>query len=320
VELSISRGEKVALVGVNGAGKSTLLHLFAQKFPPTEGELGIGHKTEIGLFAQYDDLPEDEQDRAIGDILYDAAPGGTLRTKVRTLLGTLLFSGDDAEKPYRVLSGGEKARVRLGLLLLRPNNALLLDEPTNHLDLATREAMVEALKAWPGTLVFVSHDRLFTRELAGRILAVGGGRVVDWPGTYEEYLSVAGDGSAPGLSHLADFDALRRKNETAAPKGKPESVKSAPAKAGELPAAKAPESSKPTDREAQKEDRRKRKRLEDLETRIQALDVALRELDERMVAPGFFDDHEVSSKALAERERLAREQESAWAEVGALEA
>jgi len=320
VELSISRGEKVALVGVNGAGKSTLLHLFAQKFPPTEGELGIGHKTEIGLFAQYDDLPEDEQDRAIGDILYDAAPGGTLRTKVRTLLGTLLFSGDDAEKPYRVLSGGEKARVRLGLLLLRPNNALLLDEPTNHLDLATREAMVEALKAWPGTLVFVSHDRLFTRELAGRILAVGGGRVVDWPGTYEEYLSVAGDGSAPGLSHLADFDALRRKNETAAPKGKPESVKSAPAKAGELPAAKAPESSKPTDREAQKEDRRKRKRLEDLETRIQALDAALRELDERMVAPGFFDDHEVSSKALAERERLAREQESAWAEVGALEA
>jgi ATP-binding cassette subfamily F protein 3 len=320
VELSVSRGEKVALVGVNGAGKSTLLHLFAQKFPPTEGELGIGHKTEIGLFAQYDDLPDDEQDRAIGDILYDAAPRGTLRTKVRTLLGTLLFSGDDSDKPYKVLSGGEKARVRLGLLLLRSNNTLLLDEPTNHLDLATREAMVEALKAWPGTLVFVSHDRLFTRELAGRILAVGGGRVVDWPGTYEEYLSVAGDGSAPGLSHLMDFDAVRRKTEVSAPKAKTESVKPVAAKAVQAPAAKAPEPAKPIDREVQKEERRKRKRMDELEARIIALDASLKALDERLATPGFFDDYEVSSKALAEREKLAREQESAWAEVGTLEA
>jgi len=329
VEISINRGEKVALVGVNGAGKSTLLHLFAQKFPPTAGELGIGAKTEIGLFAQYDDLPEDELDRHIGDILYDAAPTGTPRTKVRTLLGTLLFSGDDADKPYRVLSGGEKARVRLGLLLLRPNNVLLLDEPTNHLDLATREAMVEALKQWPGTLVFVSHDRLFTQELAGRILAVGGGRVVDWPGTYSEYLAIAGDGDAPGLAHLKDFDARRSGAEEAAKKAAAEKAKArdeaarkeaqAKAEAERKAAETAGAKNAPVDREAQKEERRKRKRLEELEARIEKLEALIAELDARMSKPGFFDDHDTSSKALAERGRLVSEQEAAWAEVGQLE-
>ncbi len=318
VEMSISRGEKVALVGVNGAGKSTLLHLFAQKFPPTSGELGIGHKTEIGLFAQYDDLPEDEQDRPIGDILYDAAPGGTLRTKIRTLLGSLLFSGEDAEKKYRVLSGGEKARVRLGLLLLRSNNCLLLDEPTNHLDLATREAMVEALKQWPGTLVFVSHDRLFTRELAGRILAVGGGRVVDWPGSYDEYLAIAGDGDAPGLAHLADFDARRRQTEVQkAPAPPKKDAKPAPAAATAAPA---PTTGKPIDRDAQKEERRKKKRLEELEARLSKIESLVAELDAKMTAPGFFEDREASSQALAERDRLVKEQEAAWSEVEQLEA
>jgi len=330
VEISINRGEKVALVGVNGAGKSTLLHLFAQKFPPTSGELGIGAKTEIGLFAQYDDLPDDEFDRPIGDILYDAAPRGTLRTKVRTLLGTLLFSGDDADKPYRVLSGGEKARVRLGLLLLRSNNVLLLDEPTNHLDLSTREAMVDALKAWPGTLVFVSHDRLFTQELAGRILAVGGGRVVDWPGTYTEYLAVAGDGDAPGLVHLKDFDARRSGAEEAAKKeaalkakARDEAAKKEAQAKVEADARKATESgvkAAPLDREAQKEDRRKRKRLEELEARIEKIEAEVALLDARMAESGFFEDHEASSKALADRNRLVAEQESAWAEVGLLEA
>ena len=119
VDVAFNSGDFTAIMGASGSSKSTLLHLFAKKFPATAGELLFGAKTEVGLFAQYDDLPEDDQDRHIGDILYDAAPGGTPRVKIRTLLGTLLFSGDDAEKPYRVLSGGEKARVRLGLLLLR---------------------------------------------------------------------------------------------------------------------------------------------------------------------------------------------------------
>jgi ATP-binding cassette subfamily F protein 3 len=312
VDVSINRGEKVVLLGVNGAGKSTLLHLFAQKFPPTVGELGIGAKTQIGLFAQYDDLPLDEQDRPIGDILYDAAPSGTPRTKVRTLLGTLLFSGDDAEKPYRVLSGGEKARVRLGLLLLQPNNVLLLDEPTNHLDLATREAMVAALRDWPGTLVFVSHDRLFTRDLAGRILAVGGGRVVDWPGTYDEYLAVAGDGDAPGLAHLSDFDARRHGAEqkggsakAEAKAAKTETVKAAPAA--------------PIDRDKQKEEKKRKKRIEELEARIGVLEQEIAALDLKMAAPGFFDNADLSSKTLAERDKLSREQDAAWKEFESLE-
>ena len=297
VDISIARGEKVALLGVNGAGKSTLLHLFAKKFAPTEGELLFGAKTEVGLFAQYDDLPEEDQDRPIGDILYDVAPGGTPRVKIRTLLGTLLFSGDDADKPYRVLSGGEKARVRLGLLLLQPHNELLLDEPTNHLDLATRQAMVEALRDWPGTLVFVSHDRIFTRSLAGRILAVGGGRVVDWPGTYDEYLAVATDGSAPGLAHLAEVDAHRQ----GAPKEpEPEAAVARPSK------------------EQQQEERRRKRRIDDLERKVANLETSLAELDEEMARPGFFDDHEASAAALLRREELVKDQEKIWAELETL--
>jgi ATP-binding cassette, subfamily F, member 3 len=304
VDISISRGQKVALLGVNGAGKSTLLHLFAKKFPATAGELLFGAKTEVGLFAQYDDLPEDDQDRHIGDILYDAAPGGTPRVKIRTLLGTLLFSGDDAEKPYRVLSGGEKARVRLGLLLLRAHNVLLLDEPTNHLDLATREAMVEALKEWSGTLVFVSHDRIFTKALADRILAVGGGRVLDWPGTYEEYLAIAGDGAAPGLAHLADVDARRTGAEQAAQKAnKAESVKSE-SKAD-------PEAEK----ERLKEEKKRKRRAEELEKQIEKIEGSIATLDEEMALPGFFDDKIASAKTLQKRKDFEAQLDAAWKEL-----
>jgi ATP-binding cassette subfamily F protein 3 len=143
--------------------------------------------------------------------------------------------------------------------------------------------------------------------------------VVDWPGTYDEYLAVAGDGDAPGLSHLSDFDAQRHQ---AAQKAKSSSPIKAPVSApAPVPASKAPD--KPTvaapepvlDRAAQKEERRKRKRLEELEARIAKLDEALKDLDRRLSQPGFFDDYDVSSKALAEREKLAAEQEAAWAEV-----
>jgi len=305
VDLSIHRGQKVALLGVNGAGKSTLLHLLSKKFPVTEGELLFGAKTEVGLFAQYDDLPEDDQDRHIGDILYDAAPGGTARVKIRTLLGTLLFSGDDAEKPYRVLSGGEKARVRLGLILLKSHNVLLLDEPTNHLDLATREAMVEALKEWPGTLVFVSHDRIFTRALADRILAVGGGRVVDWPGTYDEYLAIAGDGSAPGLAHLSDVSARRTGAEQEAQKK---------GKAAKEEARLDPEAEK----ERAKEEKRKKRRIEELEKQVEKTEATIATLDEEMAHPGFFDDKVGSAKVLARRKDLEAQLELVWKELEAL--
>ena len=216
--------------------------------------------------------------------------------------------------------------MRLGLLLLRPNNVLLLDEPTNHLDLATREAMVDALRAWPGTLLFVSHDRLFTQDLAGRILAVGGGRVVDWPGTYGEYLAIASEGDAPGLAHLKDFDARRSGAEEAAKKEAAEKAREAKEEAARKDVqakAVAPVDpsvrAAPIDRETQKEERRRRKRLEDLEERIETLEAEIAVLDARMAEPGFFDDHESSSTALSERGRLVAEQESAWTEVGLLE-
>jgi len=305
VDLSIHRGQKVALLGVNGAGKSTLLHLFAKKFPVTEGELLFGAKTEIGLFAQYDDLPDDDQDRQIGDILYDAAPGGTARVKIRTLLGTLLFSGDDAEKPYRVLSGGEKARVRLGLILLKSHNVLLLDEPTNHLDLATREAMVEALKEWPGTLVFVSHDRIFTRALADRILAVGGGRVVDWPGTYDEYLAIAGDGAAPGLAHLSDVSARRSGAEQEAQK-KGKAAKDEPKLDPEA------------EKERAKEEKKKKRRIEELEKQVEKTEAEIAKLDEEMAHPGFFDHKLQSAKVLEARKALEGKLELVWKELETL--
>jgi ATP-binding cassette, subfamily F, member 3 len=184
-EFIIERGERVALVGVNGAGKSTLIKILAGAEPVTAGEFTLGHNVQPDYFAQ-DQYKELDPGAKLIDDLSTVAPRAS-NTELRSILGCFLFSEDDVFKPIGVLSGGERNRYALARMLMMPSNFLLLDEPTNHLDMRAKDVLLEALQAFKGTLVFVSHDRYFLDRLATRIVEVEDGRVHVFPGNYEDY-------------------------------------------------------------------------------------------------------------------------------------
>jgi len=186
VNFVVERGDRIALVGVNGAGKSTLIKLFAGVEPLSEGEYRLGHNVERDYFAQ-DQYKELDQQARILDDLGRVAPSSR-ETDLRSLLGCFLFSGDEVFKRIGVLSGGERNRYALLRMLLHPANFLLLDEPTNHLDMRAKDVLLEALGAYTGTVVFVSHDRYFIDRLATRVFEISGGKVEVYPGNYEEFV------------------------------------------------------------------------------------------------------------------------------------
>ncbi len=186
VDLEIERGERVALVGANGAGKSTLMRLLAGAEPPAAGVREEGHNLQLAYFAQ-DQAKVLTPERTVLEEITSAAPFDMV-PRLRDILGTFLFTGDDVHKKVAVLSGGERNRLALAILLLRPANLLLLDEPTNHLDLQSKAVLLESLGTYRGTLVFVSHDRYFVDALATRVIEVGGGEATSWLGNYEDFL------------------------------------------------------------------------------------------------------------------------------------
>lgn len=186
IDVQVEQGERVALVGPNGAGKSTLMRLLAGVEEPVEGERKEGHNLFLAYFAQ-DQAAELNPKRDVYAEISADAPYAMV-PKLRNILGSFLFSGDDIEKSVKVLSGGERNRLALAKLLLRPANLLLLDEPTNHLDLQSKQVLLDSLKKYPGTIVFVSHDRYFVDQLATRVLEVGAGRVDSYFGNYEDFL------------------------------------------------------------------------------------------------------------------------------------
>jgi ATP-binding cassette subfamily F protein 3 len=186
VRFTVERGDRVALVGVNGAGKSTLIRLLTGTEAPTAGSVRLGHNVVSEYFAQDQYKVLDGEARMLDDISRAAlkVPEGELRA----LLGCFLFSGDDVFKPLGVLSGGERNRYALARILVSPSNFLLLDEPTNHLDMRAKDVLLNALAAFSGTVVFVSHDRDFIDRLATRVLEVDGGAVTSHEGNYEDLL------------------------------------------------------------------------------------------------------------------------------------
>jgi ATP-binding cassette subfamily F protein 3 len=186
VDFMIERGDRIALVGVNGAGKSTLIKLLSGVEPLTQGQYHLGHNVHLDYFAQ-DQYKELDHEQRILDDLGKVAPSSR-ETDLRNLLGCFLFSGDDVFKRIGVLSGGERNRYALLRMLLRPANFLLLDEPTNHLDIRAKDILLDALSAYTGTVVFVSHDRYFIDKLATRVFEIGGGNVEIYPGNYEDFL------------------------------------------------------------------------------------------------------------------------------------
>lgn len=186
LSLTVERGEKVAIVGRNGAGKSTLLRLLAGQEEPDGGTVKTGLRLSPVYFAQHQAEALDPA-RTVLEELEAAAPRGTTQTRLRTVLGCLLFSGDDVHKRVGVLSGGEKSRVALARCIVRASNLLFLDEPTNHLDISAREVLLEALSEYHGTIVLVTHDRHFMDGLVSRVLEIEGGQGQVFLGNYSDY-------------------------------------------------------------------------------------------------------------------------------------
>src|SRR5687768_773082 len=201
VNLTIRRGERWCVMGRNGAGKTTLLRMIAGVLPPDRGEVAIGASVKMGYFAQQA-LDLLAPDLTVWEQIEKDFPQESTGA-LRNLLGAFQFSGDDVEKRIRSLSGGEKTRLVLARMLLDPPNFLVLDEPTNHLDLATKEMLVTSLSEFDGTMMFVSHDRMFLRGLSNRVLELGGESGTEpqphaYPGSYVEYVERTGH-EAPGV-------------------------------------------------------------------------------------------------------------------------
>jgi ATP-binding cassette subfamily F protein 3 len=186
LDLTVRRGEKIGIIGVNGAGKTTLLKMIAGELAADAGAIKIGNGVEVAYYAQHhaDTLNLTQTVQESVQSANHEAPV----SRVRAILGGFMFSGDDVDKPVKVLSGGEKARVALARMLIKPGSLLLMDEPTNHLDLESSESLAKSLTTYDGTLIFVSHNRSLVRTLATRIWNVENQTVETYPGTLDEYL------------------------------------------------------------------------------------------------------------------------------------
>jgi ATPase subunit of ABC transporter with duplicated ATPase domains len=289
VSLVVRRGERVAIIGPNGLGKSTLLKILIERLRADGGAVKWGHETHVGYF------PQDHREVLTdGDAtplaLMDAACPGEGPSFVRGQLGRALFSGDDVDKPVRLLSGGEAARLVFALLTVRKPNVLVLDEPTNHLDLESIEALVAALASYDGTLLFVSHDRWFVSELATRIVELKpSGPPEDFPGNYGDYLAKCGD------DHL-DADAVVAK----ARRERQQAKEAAPAREGAGDGASWEEQKRRRNRLAQLP-----KRRDQLLAEIDAAEARRAAIDELYCAPGFFERTGADEVAALEAEKAA---------------
>ncbi|HEY6098952.1 MAG TPA: ABC-F family ATP-binding cassette domain-containing protein [Anaeromyxobacter sp.] len=301
LDAQVLRGERVGVIGPNGAGKTTLLRLAAGELLPDAGTVKLGHSVVAGYYAQHHFEKAEHGDegavrvvgtldpaRTILDTLWDLVPDRG-EGFVRSVAGSFLFSGDDVEKKVGVLSGGERARVALAKLLLVPANLLLLDEPTNHLDLESSEALIQALRGYSGTLLFVSHNRSFVNQLATVIWEVKGGGVLPFPGNLDDWWYHQRETAAP-------FD-------SAGPGGvRGERIPERAASEGDRRRAEA---------EARNARYRTEKPLRDeiarLEARIAALEKEEKEASTALADPALYQDF-ARAKPLIERQRAAREE------------
>jgi len=283
LDLEVENGEKLVVTGVNGAGKSTLLRLIADVDQPSEGTVKRGHNVTVQYFSQYEDDIADSTQTLL-QVMQASMP---LKSTInpRTVLGCFLFSGDDVDKQIGMLSGGERARLKIARMLLRPANLLVLDEPTNHLDLHSQDLLFRAVSDFKGTCVFVSHDREFIRRLATSVLSIEDGRVRHFPCDYEQYRWRL----AQEAKERADYEKSR-----AAP-----SKPSQPSKP-----AKSSKAGKPKPNRKTRERRRWERKAEELQQKIEAAEARVGELEALMGEAGFFDDQERSVPLIYEHKEL----------------
>jgi len=301
-DFAAERGERVALVGVNGAGKSTLLKILAGVLPIDAGERELGAHVEVHYYAQHQ-LDALDPARTVLEEIVAVAPEAT-HTRLRTILGSFLFSGDAVDKRVAVLSGGEKARLALAKMLVRPAALLCMDEPTNHLDLASKEVLEEALGGFTGTIVFISHDRYFINRIATRVVEVDRGRLTDYLGDYDDYVAAKAAGPAATAPAAAPAPAVARGP-------KPEPAAPAPGRAAAPAPPRGVHASSKADRRAlEREVKSIRERLGAVEKQISELEGRLAEIGLALADPDLYRDG-TRAREIAEARRQAEEQ-VAW--------
>jgi ATP-binding cassette subfamily F protein 3 len=318
-DLHIERGDRIALVGPNGAGKSTLMRMLSQSESPDGGTLTVGHQVIVEYFAQ-DEAVRLNPALTVYETLHAGSPNDMVPA-IRNILGGFLFSGDDIHKKAAVLSGGERTRLAVARMLLRPSNTLLLDEPTNHLDLDSKDVLLEALEDYGGTLILVSHDRYFVEKLATKIIEIGHGGALVYPGTYTEFLwsKKARDEAAsapPSKPVEKKSDAKPTPGAVAAQKasgfgprasGKTALASKAPEKAPAVTAQQDREERKRLEGERKKKQREQeslRKRIADIESRIASSEAEVKHLEAAMSEAGFYEDSARSKPVIDRHQAL----------------
>ena len=281
INLRVTRGESIALVGPNGVGKSTLLKTIVEKLPALDGELQIGTNVFIGYYDQQQaDLTSN---KTVLKELWDEYPFKNEKD-IRTVLGNFLFSGDDVLKIVSSLSGGEKARLALAKLMLQKANFLILDEPTNHLDLDSKEILENALIDYPGTILFVSHDRYFINRIASKVIELNLEGVTDYLGDYDYYVEKK--------LEQEELKALQQNEQQSA-------IQSNPSE----------KTSYQQDKEAKKLERQRQRRIEQIENQIEELEQAVEQNEQLLCDPEVFQDHVKSLEINEENEKYKQELE-----------
>ena len=288
VNMTIERGEKVAFVGRNGEGKSTLMKIITGELFPIDGIAKLGYNVDMGYFAQNQEDVLDKQDTVFGTL--DRIAVGDIRTKLRDILGAFLFKGEDIDKKVAVLSGGERARLAMAKLMLRPHNLLALDEPTNHMDLLSKDLLKQALQAYDGTIIIVSHDRDFLDGLVSKVYEFKDGRVKEHLGGINDFLA---------RKRLENLHEIERKDIKATTKEQPAAVSTAvggnatnntatlPDKtSNKMPKREHPILTAQQQRELDKEIRTVRNRVKRAEEEIEALEGKKKAIEDELAGGG----------------------------------
>ena len=291
--IEVKRGEKVALVGRNGEGKTTLMRVIMRELDPMSGEARVGHNVNIGYYAQNQEDILDKNDTVFETL--DRIAVGDIRTKLRDILAAFLFKGEDIDKKVAVLSGGERARLAMAKLMLKPYNLLALDEPTNHMDIRSKDILKQALKSYDGTLVVVSHDRDFLDGLVTKLYEFRDGHVKEHLGGIQEFLD------SRRIETLNELE--RHIKEEKAP---------APEKEERKTAAKDEYNVR---KFVSKEERKKRNRISFLEKGIAEIEAKMKEIESVLSNPGEKDDIMELTRTYLENKRELDAKTEEWASL-----
>ena len=292
-QIEVRRGEKVALVGRNGEGKTTLMRVIMNELDPMAGESKVGYNVNIGYYAQNQEDILDKEDTVFGTL--DRIAVGDIRLKLRDILGAFLFKGEDIDKKVAVLSGGERARLAMAKLILKPYNLLALDEPTNHMDIRSKDILKQALKSYDGTLIIVSHDRDFLDGLVDKLYEFRDGKVKEHLGGVQEFLD---------RRKLENLSELERHNKVV--EEKPVEIIQKKEEAKQEYQAK---------KYVSKEEKKIKNSISFLEKKIEEYETKMAEIEAKLMSPGPEDDVMDLTRAYLENKRELDYKMEEWSEL-----